>query len=85
VAVAGAPDSRRGEVPVAYVVRKDGSEIDEPALIAWCKEQLASFKVPRRVQFLERLPRTALGKVQKNLLSAAGHGNTEDTETTRRS
>jgi malonyl-CoA/methylmalonyl-CoA synthetase len=85
VAVAGAPDPRRGEVPVAYVVRKGGSEIDEPALIAWCNEQLASFKVPRRVLFRQRLPRTALGKVQKNLLSAAGHGNTENTETTQRS
>ena len=68
VAVAGMPDARRGEVPVAYVVRRDGSEIDEPALVGWCRDQLASFKVPKGVVFLERLPRTALGKVQKDRL-----------------
>jgi malonyl-CoA/methylmalonyl-CoA synthetase len=82
VAVAGAPDTRRGEVPVAYVVRK--AEVDDETLVAWCREKMASFKVPRRVVFLERLPRTALGKVQKSLLSAAGHGDTEDTETTQK-
>ena len=85
VAVAGVPDSRRGEVPVAYVVRRGGSEVDEAALIGWCRDQLASFKVPRRVMFLERLPRTALGKVQKSLLSATGHRDTEGTEPTQRS
>jgi malonyl-CoA/methylmalonyl-CoA synthetase len=82
VAVAGTPDPRRGEVPVAYVVRKD--EVDDETLVAWCRGKMASFKVPRRVVFLERLPRTALGKVQKSLLSTAGHGDTGDTETTRR-
>jgi malonyl-CoA/methylmalonyl-CoA synthetase len=67
VAVAGAPHLRRGEVPVAYVVSK--GDVDEQTVIEWCRERMASFKVPRRVVFLERLPRTALGKVQKSLLS----------------
>jgi malonyl-CoA/methylmalonyl-CoA synthetase len=68
VAVAGVPDAVRGEVPVAYVVLRGDAPENADALIAYCRDQLASFKVPRRVVFLERLPRTALGKVQKGLL-----------------
>ena len=66
VAVVGAPDSRRGEVPVAYVV-SDGS-FDEAALNDVCKRSLASFKLPRGFVQVASLPRTALGKVQKHLL-----------------
>lgn len=66
VAVAGVPDRRRGEVPVAYVVT-DGP-LDEAALAAACRANLASFKIPRAFIAVERLPRTALGKVQKHLL-----------------
>jgi malonyl-CoA/methylmalonyl-CoA synthetase len=69
VAVRGMPDDRRGEVPAAFVVTVAGAAADESMLIEWCRGQLASFKVPRRVVFLDRLPRTALGKVQKSLLS----------------
>jgi acyl-CoA synthetase (AMP-forming)/AMP-acid ligase II len=56
-------------VPAAFVVSVAGGVADEQMLIEWCRGQLASFKVPRRVVFLDRLPRTALGKVQKNLLA----------------
>jgi malonyl-CoA/methylmalonyl-CoA synthetase len=63
-AVTGEPDAVRGEVPVAYVV----GEADEGALAAACREQLASFKVPRRFVRVDSIPRTALGKVQKHLL-----------------
>jgi malonyl-CoA/methylmalonyl-CoA synthetase len=69
VAVRGIADDRRGEVPAAFVVSVAGGVADEQMLIEWCRGQLASFKVPRRVVFLDRLPRTALGKVQKNLLA----------------
>ena len=69
VAVAGVPDAVRGEVPVAYVVLRADASANADALIAYCRDQLASFKVPRRVVFLERLPRTALGKVQKQRLA----------------
>jgi malonyl-CoA/methylmalonyl-CoA synthetase len=87
VAVRGMPDERRGEVPAAFVVPAPGCAADEQALIEWCRGQLASFKVPRRMVFLDRLPRTALGKVQKNLLElprssapTAGQGATENTK-----
>ena len=69
VAVAGVPDPVRGEVPVAFVVLRADASADADALIVHCRGQLASFKVPRRVVFLDRLPRTALGKVQKQRLT----------------
>ncbi len=69
-AVVGVPDDVKGEVPVAYVVPA-GEDIDEEALVACCREQLAGFKAPRRVIRVEALPRNALGKVQKHLLPAA--------------
>jgi malonyl-CoA/methylmalonyl-CoA synthetase len=69
-AVAGEPDQRRGEVPVAYIVPR-GDDCDTTALEARCRENLASFKCPRRFIVVEKLPRNALGKVQKHLLGAA--------------
>lgn len=64
--VVGVPDARRGEVPVAYLV--SAAEVDDAALEAVCRRQLASFKIPRGFVRVESLPRTALGKVQKHLL-----------------
>jgi malonyl-CoA/methylmalonyl-CoA synthetase len=63
-AVVGVGDEVRGEVPVAFLV----GEFDDAALERVCREQLASFKVPRRFVKVESIPRTALGKVQKHLL-----------------
>jgi malonyl-CoA/methylmalonyl-CoA synthetase len=65
-AVAAAPDRVRGEVPVAYIVVENG--IEAAHLEACCREKLASFKVPRSFVKVEKLPRNALGKVQKHLL-----------------
>jgi malonyl-CoA/methylmalonyl-CoA synthetase len=65
-AVVGVPDELRGEVPVAYIVPNDS--FDESALERVCREQLASFKVPRKFVCVDSIPRTALGKVQKHLL-----------------
>lgn len=63
-AVVGVADDVRGEVPVAYLV----GDFDGEALRLVCREQLASFKVPRRFMKVDSIPRTALGKVQKHLL-----------------
>ena len=65
-AVVGAPDELRGEVPIAYVVVS--GEVDAAHLERRCRQQLASFKVPRAFIAVDALPRTALGKVQKHLL-----------------
>ena len=64
--VAGAPDALRGEVPVAYIVPRGTADIT--VLEAACRSSLASFKVPRAFVLVDRLPRTALGKIQKHLL-----------------
>lgn len=68
-AVVGVPDRVRGEVPVAYIVPRDGS-FDPAAIGQRCRSALASFKIPRAFIAVESLPRTALGKVQKHLLPA---------------
>jgi malonyl-CoA/methylmalonyl-CoA synthetase len=64
--VVGVPDKLRGELPVAYIVVHRPVEADE--LRARCRAELASFKVPSDFVCVEKLPRTALGKVQKHLL-----------------
>jgi malonyl-CoA/methylmalonyl-CoA synthetase len=66
-AVVAEADRVRGEIPVAYVVWKNGSG-DPGPLEKRCREKLASFKIPRRFESIEKLPRNALGKVQKHLL-----------------
>jgi malonyl-CoA/methylmalonyl-CoA synthetase len=65
-AVAAVPDRVRGEVPVAYIVASRVIEVSE--LDTACREKLASFKVPRSFVVVDKLPRNALGKVQKHLL-----------------
>jgi malonyl-CoA/methylmalonyl-CoA synthetase len=70
-AVAGVPDPVRGEVPVGFVVLREGCLLDAGALEAHCRRLLASFKVPRAFVAKEALPRTALGKVQKGALVEA--------------
>jgi malonyl-CoA/methylmalonyl-CoA synthetase len=65
-AVIGWPDAVRGEVPVAYLVMREPLSLD--LIEARCKENLASFKVPRKFIAVDQLPRNAMGKVQKHLL-----------------
>ncbi|MGQ7958060.1 FadD3 family acyl-CoA ligase [Pseudomonas sp. SP16.1] len=68
VAVIGVADSRLGEVGKAYVVRRPGIALDADELIAWCRERMANYKVPRSVEFVAELPLNASGKVAKNVL-----------------
>ena len=65
VAVVGVPDARMGEVAKAFVVRRAGADISEAGLIAWCRETMANYKVPRSIEFMDTLPVTASGKVQR--------------------
>ncbi|RMF17636.1 MAG: fatty acid--CoA ligase family protein [Candidatus Dadabacteria bacterium] len=65
VAVVGMPDKRMGEVGCAFVVPREGATVDEAELIAWCREQMANYKVPRRVIVVDALPTNATGKVLK--------------------
>jgi len=67
-AVIGVPHEKWGETPKALVVRRPGAKLEEAELIAFCREHLAHFKCPTSVEFLDALPRTATGKLQKFLL-----------------
>jgi malonyl-CoA/methylmalonyl-CoA synthetase len=67
-AVVGVPHSDFGEAVVAVVVRTGETSIDERSVIASAKESLANFKVPKRVVFVDELPRNSMSKVQKNIL-----------------
>ncbi|MFJ9631867.1 benzoate-CoA ligase family protein [Streptomyces sp. NPDC101175] len=68
VAVVGVPDADGLDKPVACVVPRPGREVDADALVAWCREGLASFKRPRGVIGLAELPRTPTGKIRRNVL-----------------
>jgi len=66
-AVVAKPDDKWGECPCAFVELRDGKSASEAELIAWCRDHLAGFKVPRHVVFAE-LPKTSTGKIQKFML-----------------
>jgi len=66
--VIGRADPRWDEVPIAYVIRRKGCQVEAEDLKAHVESQLAHFKVPRDIVFVDDLPRTALGKVQHFLL-----------------
>ncbi|SDO42148.1 Acyl-CoA synthetase (AMP-forming)/AMP-acid ligase II [Lentzea jiangxiensis] len=67
-AVVGTADARLGEVGVAHVVTAPGSTLTADEVIAFCRERLANYKVPRAVEFHPALPRNAMGKVLKTRL-----------------
>jgi acyl-CoA synthetase (AMP-forming)/AMP-acid ligase II len=64
-AVVGIPDERLGEVGVAFVVPRTGASVDPDALLAWARDRMANYKVPRRVEIVDALPMNASGKVLK--------------------
>ena len=68
VCVIGVPDPVRDEVIVAVVVRKPTSSLTAADVQSFCARRLAAFKVPERVEFVDALPRTSVGKIQKNLV-----------------
>lgn len=69
-AVIGQPDASRGEVVVAFVKLKDGAEVSGADLRAYCREQLAGYKVPREVIIREDMPRGPTGKILKRELKS---------------
>jgi long-chain acyl-CoA synthetase len=67
-AVIGVPHESHGEEIKAVVIRKDGATVTEDELVAWGKEQMAGYKYPRIVEFVDALPMTATGKILKREL-----------------
>jgi long-chain acyl-CoA synthetase len=70
VSVAGIPDAAKGEVPKAWVVLKAGHTATETELRAYCREKLAPYKVPAKIEFRNELPKTMVGKVLRRVLIA---------------
>jgi fatty-acyl-CoA synthase len=68
-AVVAKPDEKWGETPCAFVEIKAGENVTADDLIAWCRDNLASYKCPRHIVFTE-LPKTSTGKIQKFKLRA---------------
>jgi len=68
VAVIGIPDEIWGESICAVVVPKKGLQIDDTSIIEFCTSQLSGYKKPKRVEFMDELPKNAAGKVTKNIL-----------------
>jgi long-chain acyl-CoA synthetase len=67
-AVIAEPDAEKGEVVKAFIVRKPGAALEPEALVAWARENMAPYKAPRTVRFIDALPTTGAGKVLRRLL-----------------
>ncbi|WP_059104936.1 long-chain-fatty-acid--CoA ligase [Shouchella shacheensis] len=67
-AVIGVPDSYRGETVKAVIVRREGAHLSEEDVIAFCREKMATYKVPTKVSFISEMPKTAVGKILKREL-----------------
>ena len=67
-AVAGLPDAKRGETVKAYIVLQPGETATREEIRAFCKENLAPYKVPTKVEFRDELPKSQVGKVLRRLL-----------------
>jgi len=66
----GVPHPSRGEVLKAYIVLKEGETCERAEIVAWCRERLANYKVPRMVEFRDELPKSLVGKVLRRILRA---------------
>jgi HIP---CoA ligase len=71
VAVIGVTEAVKGEVGAAFIVRSDEPAVTEESVADWCRRNLAGYKVPKYLTFMEDLPRSAMGKVLKNELRAS--------------
>ena len=74
VAVIGVPDERMGEVGMAFVVPAPETDLTPDRVVAWCRENMANYKVPRRVEVVDALPTNASGKVTKFVLRERAGG-----------
>jgi long-chain acyl-CoA synthetase len=64
----GIPDAYRGETLKAYIVLRPGETVTGEDIIAFCKEKLAAYKVPRSIEFRDELPKSAVGKILRKIL-----------------
>ncbi len=69
-AVVRARDAALGEIPIAFIVQRSGKKITAAEISEYCQQHVARYKIPRRMTFVEELPRNAMGKVDKKRLEA---------------
>ncbi|MBO6718433.1 MAG: AMP-binding protein [Rhizobiaceae bacterium] len=74
-AVVGAPDEEKGEIPVAVIVRTAGATASAEDIRQWCREQLAAYKAPRRVEFIDNMPVEAAKIRKRELIEALKAGS----------
>ena len=67
-AVVGVPDAKYGEALFAVIVKTPGATLTEDDIITHCRERIGGYKVPRRMAFVEEMPKSAMGKILKNEL-----------------
>lgn len=68
VAVIGVPDDKFGEALLAFVVTKPGASLDVDEMVAFCRDRIAGYKIPRKLELIEELPRNPSGKILKKIL-----------------
>ncbi len=73
-AIVGVPDPVKGEIPVAVVVPSDGAKLTEDDIRLWCREHLAAYKAPRRVEFIDNMPVEAAKIRKRELVEALTQG-----------
>jgi long-chain acyl-CoA synthetase len=73
--VVGMPHSVQGEVPKAFISKAEGAEVTELEIVRYCKTQLAHFKVPRKVEFVNDFPLSGTGKILRRVLRERERGN----------
>ena len=66
-------DALKGEIAKAYIVLKEGEDATEDEIIAFCREELAAYKCPRKVQFVNDVPKTSTGKIMRRELNTLDH------------
>jgi long-chain acyl-CoA synthetase len=64
----GIPDEYRGETVKAFIVVKDGETLTEEEVVSYCREKLAAYKVPKIIEFIDELPKSAVGKILRREL-----------------
>jgi long-chain acyl-CoA synthetase len=76
-ATIGVPDEKRGETVKSFIVRQPGAAVTEEQITAWCRERLAAYKVPRKIEFRTELPKSSVLKILRRQLleeELAGRG-----------
>jgi long-chain acyl-CoA synthetase len=64
----GVPDAYRGETVKAFIVTQPGQSLSKEEIVEFCKERLAAYKIPKQIEFIDELPKSAIGKIMRRKL-----------------